>query len=321
MSFNIILKESAIPDGAPALCSFVCEQLFTEASIYISADIHYSGFIKHKGEYAVMADLLFSVEEHIARITLNRPEFLNAFSEEMLCLWAQALEQVRDDDDICAAVVSGSGSAFCAGGDVKVMAQGGGFFATSRDMTSTAYCRREAINRIVHRIPLLLEEIDKPVIAKVHGACTGAGMDMALMCDIVIAGKSAKFCESYLNVGLIPGDGGVYYLTRKLGRQKALDLIWTRRFLSGEEAQQMGLTAYCVADEELDTFTDSYLKNLADGPQAAIRLTKRAARMSERGSLADTLDYLASGMGIVSELDNYKEQVQALAQRISSRQK
>ena len=268
-----------------------------------------------------MADLLFSVEDHVARITLNRPERLNAFSEEMLHLWGQALEHVRDDDDIYAAVVSGSGTSFCAGGDIKVMARGGGFFDSSRDITSTAYCRREAISRIVHRIPLLLEEIDKPVIAKVRGACTGAGMDMALMCDILIAGKSAKFCQSYLNVGLIPGDGGAYYLTRKLGKQKALDLIWTRKFLSGEDAQQIGLAAYCVADEELDSFTDNYLKVLTEGPQAAIRLSKRAVRMAERGTLADTLDYLASGMGIVSELEDHTKQVQALEQRISNHKK
>lgn len=268
-----------------------------------------------------MADLLFSVDGPLARITLNRPESLNAFSEEMLTLWAQALERVRDDDDIRAAVVTGAGTAFCAGGDVKVMAAGGGFFSSGRDITSTALRRREAISRIVHRIPLLLEQIDKPVVAKVRGACTGAGMDMAVMCDIVIAARSARFCQSYLNVGLIPGDGGVYYLTRKLGRQKALDLIWTRRFLSGEEAEKLGLAAYCVEDEQLDDFTEQYLRTLLDGPQAAIRMTKRAARMAERAGLEDTLDYIASGMGIVTELEEHQARVRAMAERLNARRK
>ena len=264
-----------------------------------------------------MADLLFSVENHVANIILNRPECLNAFSEEMLLLWADALEQVRDCDDIRAVIISGAGNAFCAGGDVKVMAQNGSFFAGKTDITSNAYCRREAISRIVHRIPLLLENIDKPVIAKVRGACTGAGMDMALMCDIIIAGENAKFCESYLNAGLIPGDGGAYYLTRKLGRQRALDLIWTRKLLTGREAYQAGIATYCIPDEELDQFVLDYLEKLINGPQAAIRLTKHAVKMAERTSLEDTLDYLASGMGIVSELEDYKRQVEQLNQKLN----
>lgn len=143
-----------------------------------------------------MADLLFSVESNIARITLNRPDSMNGFSEEMIDLWIEALETVRDSDDIRAVIVSGNGRAFCAGGDIKAMGAGEGFYRSERDVTSTALARKNSLWKKVQRVPLLLEEIDQPVIAQVHGFAFGAGLDMALMCDIRIAAESAKMSES-----------------------------------------------------------------------------------------------------------------------------
>ena len=128
-----------------------------------------------------MADLLFSVENNIARITLNRPESLNGFSEEMIDLWIEALETIRDSDDIRAVIVSGNGRGFCAGGDIKAMAAGEGFYRSERDIVSTGLNRKNSLWKKVQRVPLLLEEIDLPVIAKVHGFAFGAGLDMALI--------------------------------------------------------------------------------------------------------------------------------------------
>ena len=124
-----------------------------------------------------MADLIYEVHNHLARITLNRPKQLNCFSEEMIRLWTEALEDVRDNDDV-------NGKAFCAGGDVKAMAAGDGFFESHEDISSTALARKNSLWKGIQRIPLLLEEIDKPVVAKIHGAAVGAGLDMALMCDV-----------------------------------------------------------------------------------------------------------------------------------------
>ncbi len=101
-------------------------------------------------------------------------------------------------------------------------------------------------------------------MAKIHGAAVGAGLDMALMCDVRIAGESASMSESYFNAGIVPGDGGAYFLPRLVGRDKALDLFWTARTLKGKEAADLGLVTHCVPDEELDTFVENYMKKILE---------------------------------------------------------
>lgn len=262
-----------------------------------------------------MPDLIFEVDNHIGRIILNRPESLNAFSEEMILKWAEALERVRDDDDIRAVVVSGNGRAFCSGGDIKEMMKGKGFYKSEEDISSTALARKNSIWKKVHRVPLLLEEIDKPVIAKVHGVAFGAGLDMALMCDVRIVAESAKLSESYLNVGLVPGDGGTYFLPRLVGLDKALDLLWTRKILTAKEAEEIGMVTYVVPDDELDDFTEEYLQILVNGPQEAMRFTKRAVYQNRDMSLRASLDMISSSMGIVTELEDYQRGVEAIIEK------
>ena len=249
-----------------------------------------------------MADLLFEVENNIATITLNRPERMNAFSEEMILNWIQALEKVRDDDDIRVVIVKGNGKAFCAGGDIKAMTAGKGFFESQDDITSTAMARKNSLWKRVQRVPLLLEEIDKPVIAQMHGFAMGAGLDMGLMCDIRIAAESAKFSESYVNVGIVPGDGGAYFLPRLVGIDQALDMLWTARVLGAQEAKEKGLVTFVVPDEELDQFVQEYAEKLANGPKDVIRIIKRAVYQSRDMSLRASLDYISSKMGLVTEL-------------------
>lgn len=262
-----------------------------------------------------MADLLFEVENHIATITLNRPESYNAFSEEMITKWIEALETVRDDDSIRVVIVKGNGKAFCAGGDIKAMHAGEGFFKSKEDITSTGLARKNSLWKKIQRIPLLLEEIDKPVIAQVHGFAMGAGLDMALMCDIRIAAKSAKLSESYINVAIVPGDGGAYYLPKLVGIDKALDMFWTARMLTAEEAKEIGLVTFVVDDEELEQFTRNYADKLANGPQTAIRFIKRAVYQSQKMDLRSALDYISSQMAIVTELDDFKEGVDAVVNK------
>ena len=263
-----------------------------------------------------MADLIYEVHNHLARITLNRPKQLNCFSEEMIRLWTEALEDVRDNDDVYALLLSGNGKAFCAGGDVKAMAAGDGFFESHEDISSTALARKNSLWKGIQRIPLLLEEIDKPVVAKIHGAAVGAGLDMALMCDVRIAGESASMSESYFNAGIVPGDGGAYFLPRLVGRDKALDLFWTARTLKGKEAADMGLVTHCVPDAELDTFVEQYMEKLLAAPQQAMRLTKRAVVQGEQSSLRASLDLISSFMGIVTELDDYRPRTSALVAKM-----
>lgn len=262
-----------------------------------------------------MSDLLFTVENRVAKITLNRPDSLNAFSEEMIVNWIEALETIRDSDDIRAVIVSGNGKAFCAGGDIKEMAAGNGFYKSSTDISSTGLARKNSLWKKVQRIPLLLEEIDKPVIAKVHGIAYGAGLDMALMCDIRIVAEGTRLSESYINVGLVPGDGAAYFLPKLVGIDQALDMLWTGKVVEAKEAKEMGLATFVVPDEELDSFTDNYLEKIVNGPQEAIKLIKRAVYQSRDMSLRSSLDMISSSMGLVTEHEDYQRGVQAIIEK------
>ena len=264
-----------------------------------------------------MSDLLFTVRNQVARITLNRPEQMNAFSEDMIHSWIKALEQVRDSQEIRVLVISGNGRAFCSGGDIKAMARGEGFLDHDgkNDYSSTALDRKNSLWKNVQRIPLLLAEIDIPVIAMIQGAAFGAGFDMALACDIRIAARSAKIAESYVKAGIVPGDGAAWFLPRLIGTDKALDLLWNGTVLGAEEAQQLGLLTYVVDDEELEPFTEQYIDNLIQGPKETMRFMKRAVYQSRQLDLRTSLDMISSAMGIITELDDYQEGVQALVEK------
>ena len=262
-----------------------------------------------------MSDLLFSVKDHVAYITMNRPDSLNAFSEEMIVEWIKALEEVRDSDDIRVVVLSGNGRGFCAGADITEMSKGSGLFNSSEDISSTALNRKNSIWKKVQRVPLLLQEIDKPVIAKMHGFAIGAGLDMALMCDIRIAADTTKLSESYVKVGIVPGDGGAYFLPRIVNFDQALDMLWTGKVLTGDEAKEIGLVTYSVKEDQLDEFVEEYVQKLVKGPQQAIQLIKRAAYQGQRMDLRSHLDQISSHMGIVTELDDHKEGVKAVIEK------
>ena len=264
-----------------------------------------------------MKDLIFTVENNVARIVLNRPESLNAFSIEMIDSWIKALETVRDSDDIRVLVVSGNGRGFCSGGDIKAMAKGEGFLQNDgeRDLSSNGLARKNSLWKKVQRIPLLLQEIDIPVIAVLHGFAFGAGFDMTLACDIRIAAENTKISESYLNVGIVPGDGAAWFLPRFVGTDRALDLLWTRKVFTAEEAKVMGLVTYVVNGDQLEEFVEQYVEKLATGPQAAMRFTKRAVYQGLQLDLRTSLDMISSAMGLVTELEDYQEGVHAVIEK------
>lgn len=149
-------------------------------------------------------EVVYSVSDGIARITLNRPEKLNAITRRMAEEWAAALGAAQADEDVQVVIVTGAGRAFCAGGDLDDRGRGDG--SPLED--------KRFLWKYVHRVPLTLAEMDKPVIAMVNDAAMGAGMDMALQCDLRIASDRARFAESYIKVGAPPGDGGAWFLPR-----------------------------------------------------------------------------------------------------------
>ncbi|NMD68934.1 enoyl-CoA hydratase [Bacillus sp. DNRA2] len=266
-----------------------------------------------------MSDLLFEVQEGIATITINRPDARNAFSLKMIEAWIKALEEVRDNDEIRVLVLTGNGRAFCAGGDIKSMKAGKGFLDLTgyedEDFSSTSLARKNSLWKYVQRIPLLMEEIDKPTIAAVNGDAIGAGLDMALQCDFRIASDQARFGEGYVKVGIVPGDGGGYLLPRLIGVDKALDLLLTGRIIDIEEASQIGLITRRVQHDQLMKETYKFANQLADGPQTAIRLIKRTVYQGLKTDLRTSLDMVSSFMGIVTEHPDYQEGLHAIIEK------
>jgi len=249
-----------------------------------------------------MTELKFSVENNIAYIRLNRPDQLNAFSKEMIDLWIESLIEIRDNPDINIGVITGNGRAFCAGGDVKSMINNEGFIANTKnedvDFRSTPLKVKNSLWKLIQRIPLLMDEIDKPMIAMINGHAVGAGLDMALMCDIRIASSKSKLGESYINAGLVPGDGGGYYLPRIIGMDRALEMFWTAKILTAEEALDWKLVNYVVPHEELEQFTKDYCAKIQEKPQEVVQMMKRILKESATMSLRQSLDYVSSQMAI-----------------------
>ena len=213
--------------------------------------------------------IIYTKEEGVATITLNRPRVLNAFTPVMIEEWARAIEEAKLDPEVRAVVVTGAGRGFCSGADVR------SFREREHTDGNPVVDGRYWLQHSVHRVPLALRTLDKPYIAAVNGPAAGAGMDMASMADMRFASETATFTMSYVNVGIIPGDGGCYYLPRIIGVARALDLIWTGRTMDAQEALRTGYVSQVVAPEHLMDTVMAYAKKLAKGPQVAIELAKR----------------------------------------------
>ena len=253
-------------------------------------------------------ELVFSIDDGIATIRLNRPERLNAFTPAMLEAWAEAIETSKRDERVRAVVLTGTGRGFCSGGDVRAMGerhQGG----------ETAFQRKTAVHERIHRIPRLLEDFDKPYIVAINGIATGAGLDMALMGDIRFAAQSARMAETYIKVGLIAGDGGTWFLPRLVGVPKALELLWTGDFIDAAEAERIGLVNKAVPDDQLMDHTYAFARRLAAQPALTLRMMKRAVHQGLRMDLRGALDMVSSHLGVISTTNDHREAVAAFNEK------
>lgn len=272
-----------------------------------------------------MTDLLFEKKGNIAIIRLNRPDALNAFSLEMITLWIEYLERIRDDEDIYVGILTGNGKAFCAGGDVKAMVSGLGFMNKpeddENDFSTLPIDTKHSLWKYIQRIPLLMEEIDKPMIAAINGTAIGAGLDMALMCDLRFCSDQAKLGEGYINVGIVPGDGGGYYLPRIVGIDKALDMFWTGDIIAADEAKEIGLVSKVIEHEELLDKTLQYANRLCQSPQAALRMTKRTVYQGLTMSLKQSLDMVSSFMALAVHHPEHRKAVESIKEKIERKKK
>ena len=246
-------------------------------------------------------ELLYDVKDRVATLTLNRPDKMNAFTGPMIERWAWALTEAQRDPDVNVVVVTGAGTAFCAGGDVARMGQG----------EPTPLEHKNMLWEHIHRVPKALEVMDKPVIAMVNGVAVGAGMGMAVMCDVRIASDAARFSTGYVRVGLVPGDGDTYFLPRLVGTARALELLWTADFIEAAEALRLGIVNRVVPADRLAEDTYALARKIAEGPQIPIRMIKRLVYQSLRLDLRTHLDLVSSHMAVVRETEDHKEGVQA----------
>jgi 2-(1,2-epoxy-1,2-dihydrophenyl)acetyl-CoA isomerase len=257
-------------------------------------------------------NLRFSIDEGIARIVLDRPERMNAFTFEMIDAWVEALQRCRTDDAVKVVVVTGAGEAFCSGGDIMEMGE---------RLDQLPEQRKSELFQRIERIPLALEDLDKPVIAAVNGAATGAGMDMALMCDIRYAAHSARFAETYVKVGLVPGAGGAHFLPRLVGVAKALELFFTGDFIDAQEALRIGVVNRVFPDASLMDEVDKIARRIARAPALTLRMTKRAIYQGMRNDLRTNLDLISSHYAVITASAEHKALVRAFIDRKSSDRK
>lgn len=249
--------------------------------------------------------ILYEIHNHIALITLNRPEAKNAFSPEMIRLWREYLDEAKEDDNVRVIVVTGRGDTFCSGGDIRDMAEGR---LKSWDMKKFLWDG-------VHRIVLTLEDIDKPVIAAINGAAMGAGMDMAIMCDLRICSDKARLAESYIMMGLVPGDGGAYFLPKLVGVSKALELLFTGELISPEEALKLGIVNRVVPHDRLMSETFRLAEKIAEKPPLAVRMMKRAVYQGQTSTLRAHLDYISSQLSLLSETEDHIEAAKSFLEK------
>jgi enoyl-CoA hydratase/carnithine racemase len=254
--------------------------------------------------------ILYTKEDGIATITLNRPQILNAFTPTMIEEWASAIEATRLDPEVRVLIVTGAGRGFCSGADVR------SFREREHTDGNPVVEGRYWLQHSVHRVPLALRTLDKPYIAAVNGPAAGAGMDMASMADIRFASEAARFTMSYVNVGIVPGDGGCYYLPRIIGVARALDLIWTGRTMEAQEALQMGYVSQVVPPDQLMDTVMSYARKLAKGPLVAMELAKRLIYEGlETNNLFKELRSAEHAMTIARATEDAKEGPRAWAEK------
>lgn len=238
-------------------------------------------------------------DDMVAVITFNNPDKLNAFSNEMLEGYLERLAECGERDDVRCVVVTGEGRGFCSGGDT------GGMGGAPTTVTAVKSGLWDRIQKISQAIQLL----DKPVIAAVNGVAVGAGMDLALHADIRYAAKSARFAETYVRMGLVPGNGACWFLPRVVGVQKALEMLWTSTFVDADEAKKIGLVLDVYEDDQM---MDEVLKTaakIAAGAPISVQLIKRLVYQNQTMDLRSSLDMVSSHMTLARMSEDHVEAI------------
>ena len=259
-----------------------------------------------------MSALETKLEGGVLTLTMNRPEKLNALNMEMMQGLLEGLQRAASDDAVKVLVLTGAGAAFCAGGDVSSMAEGKSFTA--------GYEANVALLRQKMEAPRLLHELGKPTIAKLRGAAAGAGMSLALACDLRLASDKAQIVTAFAKVGLAGDYGGTWFLSRLVGVAKAKELYFTSPRVGAHEALALGLVNRVLPDAELDAAVDALAAQLAAGPTVALSYMKRTlTAVSDGISLAALLDLEAARMVRTAQTADHREAAQAFVEKRAPR--
>ncbi len=256
-------------------------------------------------------DLLFDVTDHIATITLNRPERLNAITGGMLASFSDALRESDRDRDIRAIIITGAGRGFCSGLDLKEQGE-----RSSRDSVNGADVSSSTVRfDLASSPPIVLHVTDKPVICALNGAAAGYGMDLALGCDIRVAGESGKLAAVFTKRGVLPESGGAWLLPRLVGWSKAAEIAFCGKVLGAQECLEMGLVSRVVPDVQLMDEARALASEIARNAPLAVQATKRMMRLALEESFEASVHHVYLQLLPLFGSRDFKEGVQAFIER------
>ncbi|WP_154650531.1 enoyl-CoA hydratase-related protein [Geotalea daltonii] len=257
-----------------------------------------------------LKDSSIAVEKRIAVLTLQRHDVRNALTGTALIDdIVQTVNWVNNEPEVSVLVITGEGTAFSSGGNVKEMQSQSGSFAGSPMEIQDHY------RRGIQQIPLALHKAEVAVIAAVNGPAIGAGFDLACMCDIRIASTKAQVGEAFINLGITPGDGGAWFMQRLIGYQRAAELTFTGRIVKADEALQLGIFLEVVEPEELMPRAMELAGQIAAKPPLTLRLTKRMMKLAQRSELPDFLDLCACFQTMAHHTEDHLEAVNAFLEK------
>ena len=242
--------------------------------------------------------ILLNKTDHIATITLNRPDKLNAFGGLMRQELVEALDDVAGDPDVRVVIITGAGKAFCVGGDVTEFV-GGSQQALVKEIASDRHAMGKAV--------LAINAMEKPVIASVNGVAAGGGCNLALACDIIIAGDKARFGQVFTRRGLHPDWGGIYFLPRLVGYAKAAELIFSGEVIGAEEAFKIGMINKLVPQEELTSATLELAARIAKNAPIPIAFAKRGLQNFQKWDLPQAIDYESYTLEVIMKSSDVAE--------------
>ncbi len=243
-----------------------------------------------------------NIENSIAEITLNNPEVLNSFNMEMSLELIDLLSNLNKNNEVRVVILTGAGRAFCAGQDLQ-------------EAISGKYKIIEIVQKQYNKIINGITSLEKPVIAMVNGVAAGAGANIALACDFVIASDKSSFIQAFSKIGLIPDSGGTFILPRLVGIAKAKELLMLGDKISASDAEKIGMILKCIEMEQLRSHTFELAKRLAKMPTKALALTKLALQNSFSNSLTEQLNLEAELQNIAGNTYDYKEGVAAFLEK------